>query len=93
MSDDLEPKINIAFYAVEANIPAVLRLAGIRRVVDNVPPGAQIGGIEKEFVDLFAKHIQDRLFSGVDCIVVMAAGQIGPPDAEAGPDWPGGMDT
>jgi hypothetical protein len=47
-------------------LPAALRRAGITRVVDNVPPGACIGGFEAEFVRLFAKSIQSKLFSRAD---------------------------
>jgi hypothetical protein len=49
-----------------AMLPAALRRAGITRVVDNVPPGACIGGFEAEFVRLFAKSIQSKLFSRAD---------------------------
>lgn len=47
-------------------IPASLRRAGISQVVDNVPPGAYIGGFEAEFVRLFAKTIQAKLFKTGD---------------------------
>ncbi|WP_143451024.1 hypothetical protein [Janthinobacterium sp. BJB301] len=44
-------------------IPPALRRAGILRVVDNVPAGSSIGNFEAEFVRLFAKIIQKKLFT------------------------------
>ncbi|WP_426056885.1 hypothetical protein [Janthinobacterium sp. PSPC2-1] len=44
-------------------IPPALRRIGILQVVDNVPAGASIGNFEAEFVRLFAKIIQKKLFT------------------------------
>jgi hypothetical protein len=44
-------------------IPPALRRIGILQVVDNVPAGASIGNFEAEFVRLFAKMIQKKLFT------------------------------
>ena len=86
MSDDLEPKaaIDICPSSVLA-IPAALRRAGILRVVDNVPPGAYIGGFEKKFVRLFAPIIQSNLF--------LTSEHVRPTDAETDPDRPDGTHT
>lgn len=42
-------------------IPARLAKLGICRVRDNIPPGMEVGGFEKEFVRLFKPEIQKVL--------------------------------
>lgn len=42
-------------------VPARLAKLGICQVRDNIPPGMEVGGFEKEFVRLFKPEIQKVL--------------------------------
>lgn len=42
-------------------VPARLAKLGICRVRDNIPPGMEVGGFEKDFVRLFKPEIQKVL--------------------------------